>query len=49
MADAKAKGNEFFKQKNYEEAVKCYSEAIEANPKDHTIYGNRSASYSNMK
>lgn len=42
-------GNEQFKAKNYEKAIEFYTQAIEENPTDHTIYGNRSASYHNLK
>mgnify|MGYP002631704257 CR=1 FL=1 len=42
-------GNEQFKQQNYVDAIKFYTEAIQENPADHTVYGNRSASYHNMK
>lgn len=35
--------------KNYADAIKFYSEAIDENPTDHTLYGNRSASYHNMR
>ena len=46
---AKEAGNEQFKLKNYIKAIELYTEAIEANPNDHTIFGNRSASYHNLK
>ena len=46
---AKDLGNEQFKQKNYEKAIEFYTQAISENPSDHTIYGNRSASYHNLK
>ena len=45
---AKELGNEQFKQKNYEKAIEFYTQAISENPADHTIYGNRSASYHNI-
>ncbi|XP_077974438.1 dnaJ homolog subfamily C member 7-like [Styela clava] len=41
----KAEGNEFYKKKNYREAVRLYSEAIDLNPKNAAFYGNRSAAY----
>ena len=41
-------GNQQFKLKNFEKAVEFYTQAIEENPSDHTVYGNRSASYHNM-
>ena len=46
---AKEQGTQAFKEKNYQKAVEMYTQAIEENPSDHTIYGNRSASYCNMK
>ena len=47
-AAAKAKkdeGNNFFKNKQYEEAIQKYSEAIELDPTDVTFFSNRSACY----
>ncbi|KAI7850995.1 hypothetical protein BDC45DRAFT_546399 [Circinella umbellata] len=41
--EIKAKGNQEFKAGNYNEAVKLYSEAIEASPKTATYYANRAA------
>ena len=41
----KEEGNAFFKAENYPSAVECYSEAIKRNPKEHTIYSNRAATY----
>jgi DnaJ family protein C protein 7 len=46
---AKDKGTEQFKLKNYEQAVEFYTQAIAETPDDHSIYGNRSAAYTNMK
>ena len=46
---AKELGNQQFKLKNFDKAIEHYTEAITANPGDHTIYGNRSASYHNLK
>lgn len=46
---AKEQGNEQFKLKNFDKAIEFYTQAIEANPADHTIYGNRSASFHNLK
>lgn len=42
---AKAQGNEFFKNKQYEQAIAKYSEAIDKDPADVTFYSNRSACY----
>jgi tetratricopeptide (TPR) repeat protein len=40
-------GNEAFKNKQYEEAIKYFTQAIECNPNDHTFFSNRSGSYAN--
>jgi len=46
MADAaKNQGNVFFKEKNYEEAIKHYTEGIGIDSKHHVCYSNRSACY----
>uniref|UniRef100_T1JVA2 RNA polymerase II-associated protein 3 n=1 Tax=Tetranychus urticae TaxID=32264 RepID=T1JVA2_TETUR len=44
----KEKGNQFFKEKNYESAVNCYSKAIEYDRTNHLLYGNRSQAYLNL-
>jgi stress-induced-phosphoprotein 1 len=49
MSTPKELGTEQFKAKNFEKAIEHYTEAIAENPSDHTIYGNRSASYHNLK
>ena len=41
--DVKGKANEFFKAGKYCEAVEAYTFALDADPKDHTVYSNRSA------
>jgi stress-induced-phosphoprotein 1 len=41
----KTEGNNFFKVKNYEDAITKYSEAINLDPSDVTFYSNRSACY----
>lgn len=44
----KEKGNECFKNGNYEKAIEYYSQAILIEPNDHILYSNRSASYLNI-
>jgi len=44
-AEAKAKGNSFFLNKQYPEAIEWYTKAIKAEPNDSTFYSNRSAAY----
>ncbi|XP_005533975.1 PREDICTED: protein PPP5D1, partial [Pseudopodoces humilis] len=43
--ELKARANEFFKAKDYENAVRLYSSAIELNPSSAVFYGNRSLAY----
>ena len=51
--ETKRQGNEYFKQKNFDEAIKCYEEAIEWCPVDKhdelaIFHHNIAASYENM-
>ena len=46
---AKNEGNEFFKQENWGDAVRCYSEAIRRNPKSAVYYSNRSVAYIKLR
>ena len=48
MATNKDKGTEQFKAKNFDKAVEFYTLALEENPSDHTILGNRSAAFHKM-
>jgi len=41
----KEKGNNFYKEGKYPEAIECYTEAAKRNPSDHTIYSNKAAAY----
>ena len=49
MSSLKDQGTEQFKQKNFDKAIELYTQAIAENSTDHTIYGNRSAAYTNVK
>jgi stress-induced-phosphoprotein 1 len=41
----KEAGNQFFKEKNYDAAIKKFSEAIALEPRNPTFYGNRAACF----
>ena len=41
----KEKGNEFFEQGKFEDAIEAFTKAIELDPNDHRYYSNRSAAY----
>ena len=45
----KDKGNLFVQERNYTEALKCYSQAIELDSNDPILYSNRSAMYYNLE
>jgi len=45
----KAEGNDFYKQKDFENALKLYQQAIDAKPEEITYYTNKAAVYFEMK
>lgn len=48
VIEAKEKGNAAFNKKDFKEAVKYFSEAIELDPSNHVLYSNRSGAYVSM-
>ena len=49
MASFKDQGNNAFRNKEFQEAIGFYQQAIAENPSDHTIFGNKSAAHYNLK
>ncbi len=45
----KNEGNTFFGLKNYEEAIRCYTESLELDFNSHIVYTNRAACYINLQ
>ncbi len=45
MATHKDLGAQAFKEKNLDKAIGHFTDGINENPNDHTLYSNRSASY----
>ena len=47
--ELKNKGNAFFSEKKFPEAVAAFTEAIAVDANNHVLYSNRSASYAGME
>lgn len=45
----KAKGNEYFKAKDYPNAIEWYTKAVNADPQNRVYYSNRAAAYTAMR
>eukprot|EP00794_Sanderia_malayensis_P020676 gene20676-22713_t len=43
--DLKKKGNIFLQEEKFDDAISCYSEAIQLSPKYHVLFSNRSAAF----
>ena len=41
----KEEGNNYVKEKRYQDAVECYSAALKLKPREHTVFSNRSLAY----
>lgn len=46
--DRKEEANNFFKEGNYEQAIKIYSEILDEDPENYMVFSNRSATYIKM-
>ncbi|KAL7722222.1 TPR repeat protein [Entamoeba marina] len=46
--EERKKGTALFKEQNFPEAIKCYTEALKRNPNDHLSYSNRAACYQKL-
>ena len=48
MSTEKDLGTKAFTSKDYHKAIEHFTNAINENPNDHTLYSNRSACYHNL-
>jgi len=48
-AQFKDQGNKHLQAKEFEQAITCYTKAIELDPNDHVFYSNRSAAYLSLR
>lgn len=46
--ESKNRGNDAFSKKNFDEAIKHFTEAISLDPSNHVLYSNRSAAYASL-
>jgi tetratricopeptide (TPR) repeat protein len=46
--DWKNKGNDFFKNQDFNSAVECFTKAIELDSSNHIFFSNRSGAYANL-
>ena len=49
MTSFKDQGNAAFKAKDYDTAIEFYTKALTETPEEHTIMGNRSAAFYQLK
>ncbi|EZG88840.1 putative stress-induced protein sti1 [Gregarina niphandrodes] len=48
-ADWKNQGNAAFKESRFQDAVDCFTKAIELDPEDHVLYSNRSGAWASLE
>lgn len=45
----KEEGNSYYQQKEYSQAIECYSQAIDIDPSQSIYYSNRAMAYKQLK